>query len=308
MERIASDITELIGKTPLVELKKYEEKYELKARLVAKLESFNPMSSAKDRVALEMIEEGLANGTIHKDTIIVEPTSGNTGIGLACVCAAKGLKLILTMPDTMSIERRKIVSALGSEVILTEGSKGMAGAIAKAQAIVDENPNAILAGQFSNPANPTAHRKSTALEIYEDTDGMVDVFVATIGTGGTITGVGEVLKEKKEGVRIVGVEPMASNILNGGVAGPHKIQGIGAGFIPEVLNCDILDEVMDVTNEQAYDMAREIAMLEGIMVGISSGAALYAAVEEAKKQENEGKMVVVLFTDSGERYLSTDLY
>lgn len=308
MERIASDITELIGKTPLVELKKMEEKYGLKARLVAKLESFNPMSSAKDRVALEMITEGFENGTIHQDSMIVEPTSGNTGIGLACVCAAKGLKLILTMPDTMSMERRKIVAALGAEVVLTKGVLGMAGAIAKAEEIVKENSNAILAGQFTNPANPTAHKKTTALEILEDTNGMVDVFVATIGTGGTITGVGEVLKEKNPLVRVVGVEPKSSNILNGGAAGPHKIQGIGAGFVPEVLNLDVIDEVIDVTNEQAYDLAREIATLEGIMVGISSGAGLYAAIQEAKKEENAGKMVVVLFTDSGERYLSTDLY
>lgn len=308
MERIASDITELIGRTPLVELKKYEEKYGLKARLVAKLESFNPMSSAKDRVALEMIEDGMRKGTIHENTVIVEPTSGNTGIGLACVCAAKGIKLILTMPETMSIERRKIVAALGAEVVLTEGSKGMAGAISKAEEMIAKNPNAILAGQFENQANPEAHRKTTAVEIWEDTDGAVDVFVATIGTGGTITGVGEVLKEKKASVRIVGAEPADSNLLNGGTPGPHKIQGIGAGFIPKVLNCDILDEVVDVTNEQAYEKAREIAKLEGIMVGISSGAGLYTATLEAMKPENEGKTIVVLFTDSGERYLSTDLY
>lgn len=308
MAKIASDITELIGKTPLVELKRYEKRYGLKAKLVAKLESFNPMSSAKDRVALMMVEAGMKDGTIHKDTVIVEPTSGNTGIGLACICAAKGIRLILTMPETMSIERRKIVQALGAEVVLTEGSKGMAGAISKANEIIESNPNAILAGQFENQANPEAHRQSTALEIFEDTDGEVDVFVATIGTGGTITGVGEVLKEKKPSVRIVGVEPATSNILNGGVAGPHKIQGIGAGFVPKVLNCNILDEVVDVTDEQAYEKAREIAALEGIMVGISSGAGLYAATVEAMKPENEGKTIVVLFTDSGERYLSTDLY
>jgi len=308
MAKIASDITELIGKTPMVELKKYEEKYGLKARLVAKLESFNPMSSAKDRVALMMVEEGMRNGTIHKDTVIVEPTSGNTGIGLACVCAAKGIKLILTMPETMSIERRKIVQALGAKVVLTEGSKGMAGAISKANEIIASNPNAVLAGQFDNQANPEAHRQSTALEIFDDTDGEVDVFVAAIGTGGTITGVGEVLKQKKPSVRVVGAEPASSNILNGGQAGPHKIQGIGAGFVPKVLNCGILDEVVDVTDEQAYEKAREIATLEGIMVGISSGAGLYAATQEAMKPENEGKTIVVLFTDSGERYLSTDLY
>lgn len=308
MSRIAADITELIGHTPLVELRKYSEKYGLKARLVAKLESFNPMSSAKDRVALEMIEEGMKNGTIHEDTIIVEPTSGNTGIGLACVCASKGLKLILTMPETMSIERRKIVAALGAEVILTEASKGMAGAIEKANEIVATNPNVILAGQFDNQANPEAHRKTTALEIYEDTDGEVDVFIATVGTGGTITGVGEVLKQKKPSVRVVGVEPLGSPVLNGGKAGAHKIQGIGAGFIPKVLNCEIMDEIIDVKDEMAYEKAREIAKLEGIMVGISSGAGLYAATLEAMKPENEGKTIVVLFTDSGERYLSTDLY
>lgn len=308
MSKIAKSLTDLIGNTPLLELSNYEKSLKLEAKLVAKLEYFNPLSSVKDRVGFAMIEAGEKAGLIKEGTVIIEPTSGNTGVGLAFVAAAKGYRLILTMPETMSVERRNLVSALGAELVLTPGAGGMKGAIAKAQELAETMPNAYIPQQFENPANPEIHRTTTAIEIWNDTDGEVDIFVAGIGTGGTITGVGEVLKEKKPGVQIVAVEPEASPVLSGGKPGPHKIQGIGAGFVPGVLNTKVYDEIITVSNDNAFQTSKEIAKKEGLLVGISSGAAIYAAAQLAKRPENKGKTIVVLLPDTGERYLSTGLY
>lgn len=308
MAKIAKKLTDLIGNTPLLELSNYEANNKLEAKLIAKIEYYNPLGSVKDRIAYAMIEEGIKQGKINQDTVIIEPTSGNTGIGLAFVAASKGLRLILTMPDTMSIERRRIVAALGAEVVLTPGAEGMKGAIAKANELVKEYGNAVIPQQFENIANPEAHRKTTAEEIWRDTDGNVDIFVAGVGTGGTITGNGEVLKERNPNVKIVAVEPAASPVLSGGKPGPHKIQGIGAGFVPAVMNLDIVDEIIKVENEDAFNASRAVAKQEGLLVGISSGAAIHAATELAKRPENKGKNIVVLLPDTGERYLSTPLF
>lgn len=308
MAKIAKKLTDLIGNTPLLELSNYEENNKLEAKLIAKLEYFNPLGSVKDRIAFAMIEEGIKQGKINQDTVIIEPTSGNTGIGLAFVAASKKLRLILTMPDTMSIERRRIVAALGAEVVLTPGAEGMKGAIAKANELAKEYGNAIIPQQFENIANPEIHRKTTAEEIWRDTDGNVDIFVAGVGTGGTVTGNGEVLKQKNPNVKIVAVEPAASPVLSGGKPGPHKIQGIGAGFVPEVMNLDIVDEIIKVENEDAFTASRAVAKEEGLLVGMSAGAAIHAATELAKRPENKGKNIVVLLPDTGERYLSTPLF
>lgn len=308
MAKIAKKLTELIGHTPLLELSNYEQQNGLEAALIAKVEYFNPLGSVKDRVANAMIEEGIKQGKINADTVIIEPTSGNTGIGLAFVAASKGLHLILTMPDTMSIERRRIVSALGAEVVLTPGAEGMGGAIRKAEELVEQYGNAIIPQQFENKANPAIHRSTTAKEIWSDTDGKVDIFVAGVGTGGTISGVGETLKAKNPNVKIVAVEPASSPVLSGGKAGPHKIQGIGAGFVPAVLDLDVVDEIIPVANEAAFEAARAVAKTDGLLVGISSGAAIHAATELAKRPENKNKHIVVLLPDTGERYLSTSLF
>ena len=308
MAKIAKQLTELIGHTPLLELTNYEKALGLEAKIIAKLEYFNPLGSVKDRVAAAMIEQGIKDGKINQDTIIIEPTSGNTGIGLAFVAAAKGLHLILTMPDTMSVERRKIVSALGAEIVLTPGREGMKGAIAKAEALKEEYGNAFIPQQFENEANPEIHKKTTGQEIWRDTDGKVDIFVAGVGTGGTVSGVGAALKEHNPAVRIVAVEPVDSPVLSGGAPGPHKIQGIGAGFIPKTYHAAVVDEIRQVGNDDAIRTSRELAAKEGLLVGISSGAAVYAATELAKLPENEGKLIVVLLPDTGERYLSTILY
>jgi cysteine synthase A len=308
MEKIAKQLTELIGHTPLLELSNYEKKNNLQAQIVAKLEYFNPLGSVKDRVACAMIEQGIADGKIDPDTVIIEPTSGNTGIGLAFVTAVKGLRLILTMPDTMSVERRKIVSALGAQIVLTPGRGGMRGAIEKANQLKEEYGNAFIPQQFENEANPAIHKATTAQEIWEDTDGKVDIFVSSVGTGGTLTGTAEFLKEKNPAVRIVAVEPAASAVLSGEKPGPHKIQGIGAGFIPQVMKMELVDEIIKVENEEAFEMSRKVAKTDGLLVGISSGAALVAAVRLAERPENAGKRIVVLLPDSGERYLSTSLF
>ncbi|MBQ7779875.1 MAG: cysteine synthase A [Clostridia bacterium] len=306
--KIYQNATELIGKTPLLELTHIEKSLGLKARILAKLEYFNPAGSVKDRIAKAMIEDAEASGKLKPDSVIIEPTSGNTGIGLASVATARGYRVILTMPETMSVERRQLMKAYGAELVLTEGSKGMKGAIAKAEELAAEIPNSFIPGQFVNPANPKAHRENTGPEIFDDTDGNVDIFVAGVGTGGTVTGVGEYLKSKKPDVKVVAVEPASSAVLSTGVAGPHKIQGIGAGFIPGVLNTEIYDEIITVQNEDAFATGKQIGKSEGVLVGISSGAAAYAAIELAKRPENEGKTIVVLLPDTGDRYLSTPLF
>ncbi|MBQ9861993.1 MAG: cysteine synthase A [Clostridia bacterium] len=306
--KIYQNATELIGKTPLLELTHIEKALGLKAKILAKLEYFNPAGSVKDRIAKAMIDEAEASGKLKPDSVIIEPTSGNTGIGLASVAAARGYKIIIVMPETMSVERRQLMKAYGAELVLTEGAKGMKGAIAKAEELAKEIPNSFIPGQFVNPANPQAHRETTGPEIYEDTDGNVDIFVAGVGTGGTVTGVGEYLKSKKPDVKVVAVEPATSAVLSTGVAGSHKIQGIGAGFVPDVLNAKVYDEIIPVSNEDAFATGKLIGRSEGVLVGISSGAATYAAIELAKRPENEGKTIVVLLPDTGDRYLSTPLF
>lgn len=306
--KVYTSIDKTIGNTPLVRLTKIENEFGLRANLFVKLESFNPSGSVKDRIALSMIEEAEEKGFLKKDSVIIEPTSGNTGIGLSSIATAKGYRIILTMPETMSVERRKLMKAYGAELVLTEGTKGMKGAIAKAEELSKEIPNAIILGQFVNPANPRAHFEHTGPEIYEDLEGNVDVFVAGVGTGGTITGVGRYLKSKKKNVRIVAVEPKTSPVLSEGRAGPHKIQGIGAGFVPDTLDRSIIDSITPVEDEDAFETSRMLGRKEGILVGISSGASLWAAIEEAKKPENEGHNIVALLADTGERYLSTALF
>ena len=301
-------ITELIGKTPLLELKNFEKNNGLKAKILGKLEYFNPAGSVKDRAALAMVEAAEKSGEIKEGTVIIEPTSGNTGIGLASVAASRGYRLIITMPETMSAERRMILKAYGAELVLTDGAKGMKGAIAKAEELAKEIPDSFIPGQFKNKTNPEAHRKTTGPERWDDTEGRVDIFVAGVGTGGTVTGVGEYLKSKNPNIKIVAVEPAASPVLSGGAAGPHKIQGIGAGFIPENLNRDIYDEIIQIENEEAFAFGREVARSEGFLVGISSGAALAAAKKLAERGENEGKIIVALFPDTGDRYLSTTVF
>lgn len=308
MSKIYKDATELIGNTPLVEFNHIEKKEGLNAKILAKLEYFNPAGSVKDRIAKEMIEDAERKGTLKPGATIIEPTSGNTGIGLASIATAKGYKAIIVMPETMSVERRNIIKAYGAEIVLTEGAKGMKGAIAKAEELSKEIPDSFVAGQFVNPANPEAHRKTTGPEIWNDTDGKVDIFVAGVGTGGTVTGVGEYLKEQNPNVKIVAVEPATSPVLSKGTPGAHKIQGIGAGFVPEVLNTKVYDEVITIENEDAFTEGRAFAVSEGILVGISSGAALKAATILAKRPENKGKTIVALLPDSGDRYLSTALF
>ena len=308
MSRIYTSSDQLIGHTPLLELSKIEKEYGLKARILAKLEYLNPSGSVKDRIAKAMIDDAEAEGKITPETVIIEPTSGNTGIGLAAVAAARGYRLIIVMPETMSVERRQLMKAYGAELVLTEGAKGMKGAIEKAKELAEEIPDSFIPGQFVNPANPKAHRTGTGPEIYEDTDGNVDIFVAGVGTGGTITGVGEYLKARNPKIRIVAVEPEASPVLSSGKAGPHKIQGIGAGFVPDVLNTRIYDEVIPVSNEAAFDAGRMVGRKEGVLVGISAGAAVAAAIDLAGRPENEGRTIVVLLPDTGDRYLSTPLF
>jgi cysteine synthase A len=306
MSKTFSDITKTIGNTPLVRLNRIAKGSE--AIIFAKLEYFNPLSSVKDRLGLALIEDGERKGLIKKDTVIIEPTSGNTGIALAFIAAAKGYKLVLTMPDTMSLERRQLLKIFGAQLVLTEGSKGMKGAIEKAEELAHSTPNSFVPQQFNNPANPEIHRKTTAEEIWKDTDGQVDILISGIGTGGTITGIAEVIKKRKPGFKAIAVEPDASPVLSGGAPGLHKIQGIGAGFVPKVLNLGIIDEIIRVTNENAGETARQAARLDGLLVGISSGAALWAALEVAKRKENKGKTIVVILPDTGERYLSTWLF
>ncbi len=306
--KIYNSVTELIGRTPLLKLSNTERELKYKGKILAKLEYFNPAGSVKDRVALEMIEDAERKGLLKKGSVIIEPTSGNTGIGLASVAAAKGYKLIITMPETMSVERRKLIASYGAELVLTDGNKGMNGAIQKAEELAKEIPNSIVAGQFVNYANPQAHRNTTGPEIWEDTDGKVDIFVAGVGTGGTITGTGEYLKSKNPNIKIVAVEPSDSPVLSGGKAGAHGLQGLGAGFVPKVLNTEIYDEIFTVSTDEACVASRELAKREGVLVGISSGAALHVAIQLAKQEENVNKNIVVLLPDTGERYLSTDLF
>ena len=308
MSKIYKSINDLIGHTPLVELVNYNENNKLGATIIAKVEGFNPAGSVKDRVAKSIIEDYEARGILKKGSTIIEPTSGNTGIGLAAIAASKGYRLIITLPETMSVERRNLIKAYGAELVLTDGTKGMKGAIAKAEELNKEIPNSVIAGQFVNPANPKAHRETTGPEIWEDTDGNVDIFVAGVGTGGTISGVGEYLKSKNPNIKIVAVEPETSPVLSKGVAGPHKIQGIGAGFVPDTLNTKIYDEIIAVPNEEAFKTGAEVVKSDGVFVGISSGAALYAATLLAKRPENKGKRIVVLLPDNGDRYLSTPLF
>ncbi|MBQ8313975.1 MAG: cysteine synthase A [Clostridia bacterium] len=308
MSRIYTSADQLIGSTPLLELTHIEKEYGLKARILAKLEYFNPAGSVKDRIAKAMIDEAEASGKLVPGSVIIEPTSGNTGIGLAAVAAARGYRIIIVMPETMSVERRQLMKAYGAELVLTEGAKGMKGAIAKAQELAAEIPGSFIPGQFVNPANPQAHRSTTGPEIWTDTDGTVDIFVAGVGTGGTVTGVGEYLKEQNPAVKVVAVEPATSAVLSTGVAGAHKIQGIGAGFVPDVLNTAVYDEIIPVANEDAFATGRLIGRKEGVLVGISSGAAAWAAIELAKRAENAGKTIVVLLPDTGDRYLSTPLF
>ena len=308
MSKIYTSADQLIGKTPLLELTHIEKKYGLKAKILAKLEYFNPAGSVKDRIAKAMIDEAEKSGKLKADSVIIEPTSGNTGIGLAAVAAARGYRIIIVMPETMSVERRQLMKAYGAELVLTEGAKGMKGAIAKAEELSKEIPNSFIPGQFVNPANPKAHFETTGPEIYADTDGEVDIFVAGVGTGGTVTGVGQYLKSKNPNVKVVAVEPASSAVLSGKPSGAHKIQGIGAGFVPDVLDTAVYDEIIPVENEDAFISGREIGKNEGVLVGISSGAAVHAAIELAKRPENEGKTIVVLLPDTGDRYLSTPLF
>ncbi len=308
MARIYTSADQLIGKTPLLELTHVEKQYGLKARILAKLEYFNPAGSVKDRIAKAMIDDAETAGRLKPGSVVIEPTSGNTGIGLAAIAAARGYRILIVMPETMSVERRSLMKAYGAELVLTEGAKGMKGAIAKAEELAAELPNSFIPGQFVNPANPQTHRETTGPEIYEDTDGRVDIFVAGVGTGGTVTGVGEYLKSQNPAVRVVAVEPASSAALSTGVAGAHKIQGIGAGFVPDVLNTDIYDEIITVENDDAFATGRLIGRSEGVLVGISSGAAAHAAIELARRPENEGKTIVVLLPDTGDRYLSTPLF
>lgn len=308
MSKIYKNVTELIGNTPLVELSKYEEIEKLEAKILAKVEYFNPAGSVKDRIGLAMIEDAEKKGLINKDTVIIEPTSGNTGVGLALVAVAKGYKLILTMPETMSIERRKLLKAYGAELVLTPGPDGMKGAIQKAEELAEEHKNAFIPQQFKNPSNPAYHEKTTAEEIWNDTDGNVDVFIAGVGTGGTLTGVAKVLKERNPKVKIIAVEPSDSPVLEGGKPGPHKLQGIGAGFVPDVLKMDLVDEILPVKNEDAFEVTKKLARVEGLLVGISSGAATYAAIQIAKRPEFKGKNIVVILPDTGQRYLSTPVF
>ena len=308
MANIAKSATDLIGNTPLLELQNYSKAEGSENPIIAKLEYFNPLSSVKDRIGYALIKDGEERGLIKEGTVIIEPTSGNTGIGLAFVGTARGYRVILTMPETMSVERRNLLAALGAEIILTDGKAGMKGAIAKANELKEEIPNSYIPGQFDNPANPKMHKATTAEEFWRDTGGKVDIFVAGVGTGGTVSGVGEGLKAKNPNVKIVAVEPSDSPVISEGKAGPHKIQGIGAGFVPAILNLDVVDEVLTVENEQAFEASRKIAKTEGILVGISSGAAAYAAIQLAKRQENKGKCIVALLPDTGERYLSTELF
>lgn len=306
--KIAQDFTQLIGRTPLLRLNNFERYYNVQAEIIAKLERFNPAGSSKDRAALYMINDAEKKGLINKDTIIIEPTSGNTGIGLAAIAASRGYKVVLTMPETMSEERRKLLAAYGAELVLTDGKKGMDGAIAKAHELALKNKNSFIPSQFDNPANASAHRETTGPEIWEDTQGQIDIFVAGVGTGGTVTGAGEFLKSQNKQIQIVAVEPFTSPVLSGGVPGPHKIQGIGAGFVPSLLNTEIYDEIIAIKNEEAFEAGKALARKEGVLAGISSGAALYAAMLLARRPENKGKRIIALLPDAGERYLSTTMF